>query len=195
MNQLNKLTVISFVGPSGAGKSTAMKALAAKYEVLQERYMELNRHHLDNRLMLSKWAYIQYWFDSVLQSKAKGVTLLLTDRCPLDTCAYVREGRSELLVVLTTTINELSALGISVQKILVTAPFDVLQTRINARLKIDNRRLNYNEADVSHNRRAFEFYSENARLWNKEIDTSKVAQSDMLPIFESVISDLTRDTL
>jgi predicted ATPase len=191
MNPSRKLTVISFVGPSGSGKSTVMDALAEKYEVLEERYMELNRHQLDNRLMLSKWAYIQYWFDSVLQSKAKGVTLLLTDRCPLDTCAYVREGRSELLDVLTTAINELSALGISVQKVLVTAPFDILQTRIDLRLKIDTRRLNYNEADASHNRRAYDFYSENIQLWDRVIDTSIVAQPDLLALCESTIADLT----
>lgn len=143
MNHLRKLTVISFVGPSGSGKSTAMQALTAKHEVLQERYMELNRHQLDNRLMLSKWAYIQYWFDGVLQSKAHGDSLLLTDRCPLDTCAYVREGRSELLNVLTTAINELPALGISVLKVLITARFDILQTRIDSRLKTNTRRQFY----------------------------------------------------
>ncbi len=195
MNQSHNLTIISFVGPSGSGKSTAMQMLASKYQILQERYMELNRHQLDNRLMLSKWAYIQYWFDSVLQSKANGDTLLLTDRCPLDTCAYVREGRFELLNVLTTSINELSALGISVQKVLVTAPFDILQTRINLRLKTDTRRLSYNEEDVEHNRRAYEFYSENAQLWDRIIDTSIVAKPDLLLLFESAIANLTRDTL
>lgn len=195
MNQSHNLTVISFVGPSGSGKSTAMQALAAKYEILQERYMELNRYQLDNRLMLSKWAYIQYWFDSVLQSKAKGDSLLLTDRCPLDTCAYVRKGRFELLDVLTTSLNELSSLGISMQKVLVTAPFDILQARIDSRLKTDTRRLSYNEGDVEHNRRAYEFYSENAQLWDRVIDTSIVAEPDLLALYESAIANLTRDTL
>jgi ribose 1,5-bisphosphokinase PhnN len=193
MNLSHQLDVVSFVGPSGAGKSTAMKALASKYSVLSERYMELNRHQLDNRLMLSKWAYNQYWFDGVLQAVADGKTLLLTDRCPLDTCAYVREGRIALWEVLMQSIQELSERGVVVHKVLVTAPFDVLQARILERLKRETGRVLYNESDVAHNKRAYEFYSDNAKTWERAIDTSIIAESDLFHVFESTILDLTHN--
>lgn len=190
MNAAGALTVVAFSGPSGSGKSTAMKALEATYRVLSERYMELNRHHLDNRLVLSKWAYIQYWFDGVLQARADGATLLLTDRCPLDTCAYVSHGRSALLELLTASMNELRGRNITVRKILVTAPFEVLQARIVARLEVDARRRNYHEADEQHNRSAYDFYSEH-NLWDRLVDTSTTSQSDLMALLESTISDLS----
>jgi predicted ATPase len=190
MRLSQSLTVISFVGPSAAGKSTALNALAQNYHVLQERYVELNRHQLDNRLVLSKWAYIHYWFDAVLQAQNDGITFLLTDRCPLDTCAYVRDERSTLLAVLITSMNELAALGITVRKVLTTAPFDVLKARILSRLTTSPERICYNEADDAHNRYAYDFYSQQASLWDRVIDTSEFSQSAVLPLFESVIADI-----
>jgi len=191
MNNPPKLNVVSFIGPSGSGKSTAILALSKKHAILQEKYMELNRHQLDNRLMLSKWAYIQYWFDGVLQSKAAtGVNLLLTDRCPLDTCAYVREGRAELLSVLMTATRELGSLNVKMMMILLTAPFDILQGRISLRLKNEPARLNYNEGVIDHNRRAYSFYTENTHLWDRIIDTSTVSELDLPTLCETTIQEL-----
>lgn len=193
MNLPQQLTVVSFVGPSGAGKSTAMKILAKKYSVLDERYMELNRHHLDNRLMLSKWAYNQYWFDGVLQAQADGKALLLSDRCPLDTCAYVREGRSALLEVVMQSIRELLERNVTVRKVLVIAPFDVLQARILDRLKRETGRVHYNESDAEHNKRAYDFYCENADIWERVIDTSTINEGELFSAFESTILALTQN--
>ena len=192
MNTSQHLTVISLIGPSGGGKSTAIKTLSADHEVLQERYMELNCHQLDNRLLLSKWAYIQYWFDGVHKARANGQNLLLTDRCPLDTCAYVLEGRSALLDILKIAINELETLSIRVRTILITADFGVLQTRINRRLADEPRRHEYNEADISHNRRAFDFYSENTQQWDRLINSTQKTESELLLLLKTTIMDLTR---
>lgn len=192
---LPHLTVISFVGPSGSGKSTAMKALCTHYEVLQERYIALNRYSLDNRLLLSKWAYIQYWFDGVLEARGREASMLLTDRCPLDTCAYVREKQSELVQVLETSISELKQIGIAVRTVLATAPFDILQARIESRLGSEPERLSYNEASIEHNRRAYDFYSDYKRLWDRTIDTSKVSKAQLPELFEAVATDILHSAL
>ena len=194
MNNSKKLNIVSFVGPSGSGKSSAIKEVVSEYKVLPEKYMELNQHGLDNRLMLSKWAYINYWFDNVLLAKTSKIDLLLTDRCPLDTCAYVRNGSQELLQVLQLSIDELMERDIFVKKILVTADFEILQTRIENRLKIDRRRVDYNEENIAHNRRAYDFFANNEYLWDRKIDTCDISKMEVLAVIkktiESIIDDL-----
>jgi len=186
----SKLIVISFIGPSAAGKSTAMKQLKENYQVLEERYIELNEHKIDNRLVLSKWGYIQYWFNEVLKAKNRGTQLIITDRCPIDTCAYVSHNSKELLEVIKTSFDELKRLNILVNKILVTCNFEELQDRIYNRLKDDQRRIDYNEGDIEHNRRAYNFFIENISLWDDVIDTSNIDPEATLKSFTSIIEKI-----
>jgi hypothetical protein len=143
--QRNRLIVVSFVGPSGSGKTSAMKQLVERYSVLEERYMELNRFEIDNQLVTSKWAYFSYWFTGIFDAQKKGTELILTDRCPLDCCAYLSSDNTHLKEVLKMSFGELNALNILHYMVLVTADFNILQARIKSRLMIESNRANYHE--------------------------------------------------
>jgi thymidylate kinase len=194
MKKSEVLQVIAFAGPSGTGKSTALRGLAKKYCVIQEKYMDLNRHSLDNRLFLSKWAYIHYWFDKVLEARAAGESLVLTDRCPLDTCAYVgATRRPSLISIVSVSMAELETRGIVVRTILAMAPFSVLQSRIERRLASEPLRRNYHEQSLSHNRRVYAFYRRYSRLWDSTVATATVRASEMPSLFEAAAMKLLNE--
>lgn len=171
MKDEKQLTVFSLVGPSGSGKSTLLKELARSYPVLQEKYMELNRFGLDNTLCLSKWGYINYWFNSVLEARGTA-KVLVTDRCPYDTCAYVRSGAEALKTVVHNSFNDIRGVGVRPVLILLTADFDHLQSRIADRLKAEPERLKYHEGEREHNQRAWQFFVANKELWHHAIDST-----------------------
>ncbi|MEX0811585.1 MAG: hypothetical protein WD048_05155 [Chitinophagales bacterium] len=179
------MKVYSLVGPSAAGKSTAIKKLSVEYNVLDLNYMELNTFNLDNRLMVAKWKYIDYWFSSILESKRNGIEHLLTDRCPIDTCAYVSKGEDYLLYCLTQTFEELKKLGINMYFILITADLHVLENRIKDRIKREANRINYNELNKFHNKKAYDFFSRNKNLWNSIIDTSCKKPEDVVELIKA----------
>jgi hypothetical protein len=83
------MLIVALTGPSAVGKTSVTRLLAEKFDVLHESYMEQNVHGLDNRHVISKWAYIGAWFDSIYRRASAGCHVLLTDRSPYDTCAYV----------------------------------------------------------------------------------------------------------
>lgn len=188
MEGTNKLIVISFIGPSGVGKTTALNALGNRYNVLKEKYMELNIHGLDNRLMLSKWNYINNWFNEILKYRESGINTLLTDRSPIDPCAYVRNDSKSLLRTILTSYDEMSEMEIYIKKIYVTCDFEVLQERVTKRLENETQRLKYNEDKREHNLRAFEFYENNREYWDDSIDTTKLDEEETVAAFESIIS-------
>lgn len=184
MNDKGMLTVLSLVGPSGSGKSTVLKELARKYPVLMERYMELNRFGLDNTLSLSKWGYINYWFNSVLEARG-AIRVLITDRCPYDTCAYVMNGGDALKTVIEHSLSDIRGVGVNPVCILLTADFERLESRILSRLKAEPERLKYHEGEREHNWRAWQYYESNKHLWSYTVDST-----DMTP--EDVLVELTR---
>ncbi len=181
------MNVICLVGPSAAGKSTALQTLSIEYTTLKEKYMELNVFHLDNRFMVSKWKYIDYWFSCILQANKDGKRLIITDRCPFDTCAYVSNGQSSLFNCLKRSFQELEELGIYTKFILVTAEFNILENRIRERIEKDPNRINYNELDKSHNRKAYNFFLQKKDLWNNIIDTSNIQPNDVVRLIKKEI--------
>jgi len=181
------MKVYCLVGPSAAGKSTALKLLSDNYKVLEERYMDLNIFNLDNRLILSKWKYIDYWFSSILEAKKKGYENLITDRCPFDTCAYISNMKNELFNCIDESFKEILHLGISTKFILINADFDELERRINNRILLEKDRVNYNELDQEHNRRAYDFFIEKRNIWDAEINTSDNKPADVVEKIEKII--------
>jgi len=186
-NNKNKLTVVSFIGPTGAGKTKIITALSTKYETEASNYMELDEYQLDNKLITSKWFYFEYWFRKVLSAQKNDYKIILTDRCPYDTCAYVDSGRNELSSIVNSSFKELNDRNITIKKVLITANFDVLQERINKRLLTDQVRIKYHEDDVSYNKRAYEFYMDHKFLCDYVIDTSNISKLQMIDEAKKII--------
>lgn len=185
-----KLTVLSLVGPSASGKSTVLSKLRTKHKVLEEKYMDLNKFKLDNRLLTSKWAYLNYWFDNILSAKKEGVELIITDRCPFDTCAYVTNHSEELFKILSESFNELNNLGIVLKTILITADFETLQTRINTRIKVEKDREFYNEKNTIHNQNAYNFFESKINCWDYVVDSTLIDQNDVKKKIDEIILKL-----
>jgi len=185
-----KLVVISLVGPSAAGKTSIINLLKDEFEVLSEKYMDLNKFKLDNRLLLSKWTYIDYWYNNIFQAKNDQIEVLITDRCPFDTCAYVYEKSDELFAILEECSSELLNKNIELKTILVTSDFEILESRIKSRIKKESRREFYNEKDRGHNRRAYDFYQKNINYWNNTINTSGMTLSEVKDELQRTIKTL-----
>jgi thymidylate kinase len=170
------MLVIILSGPSGAGKTTVLRSLASEFTTQPERYMELNTHKLDNKYVLSKWTYIGTWFDSVLTHRSQGMTVLLTDRSPIDTAAYAPGAERHILPAVLESFEELLYYGVQCKTILVTAAFDILMQRIDARLQKDCHRRAYHEDSIEFCRRAYAFYERHFDLWDVVVDTSESKQ-------------------
>jgi hypothetical protein len=113
------MLIVALTGPSAVGKTSVTRLLAEKFDVLHESYMEQNVHGLDNRHVISKWAYIGAWFDSIYRRASAGCHVLLTDRSPYDTCAYVDHETECLLRVVRRSMEELTFYGHSVKTLLL----------------------------------------------------------------------------
>lgn len=183
MKDDKQLTVFSLVGPSGSGKSTLLRELARNYPVLEEKYMELNRFGLDNTLCLSKWGYINYWFNSVLEAREVD-KLLITDRCPYDTCAYVKNGAGALRTLVQNSFDDIRGIGVRSVLVLLTGDFSHLEERISMRLRAEPERLKYHEGEREHNRRAWQFFVDNERLWHYTIDSTEMTLQE---VYEEVV--------
>ncbi|WP_291037026.1 hypothetical protein [Dyadobacter sp. 50-39] len=164
-----------------------MQELANSFVVLEEKYMELNTMQLDNRLLVSKWTYISYWTNAIIKAKLDGHSLILTDRCPLDNCAYIGAKGKALLDLVEICFSELKELNIEIVPVLVTADFNTLQSRIDRRLVNEPGRALYNENDIEHNRSAYDFFHLNMRLWSQVIDTTEKHPDEVIRLFESAI--------
>lgn len=186
----NNLLVLSLVGPSGAGKSTVLNSIKSRNNILEEKYMELNKYKLDNRLVISKWTYIDYWFDSIMQAKGQNVKLLITDRCPYDTCAYVSNNSDELFKIISRSFHELEELGIIIKTVLVTGEFEDLQTRIVSRMKVEKQREFYHESNIEHNLKAYNFFKSKEGNWDYIINTTNMTKNIVEEKINEIINQI-----
>lgn len=171
-------TVIALVGPSGVGKTTVAGHILARGELMSERYREADHFQLDNRTVLSKWNYIAEWFNRVLVARQRNIALLIADRSPYDTGAYATGGHV-LIRPLEQSFAELDALGVAVRFAYLHAPENVLRSRIEARLAVEQWRKAYHEPELL--RQSIEFFESHSKLWHVRIDAttdaSEVAKS------------------
>lgn len=184
------LTVLSLIGPSASGKSTVLNQLRDKHEVLEEKYMDLNKFKLDNRLLISKWAYLNYWLNNIILAKNEGLKFIITDRCPYDTCAYVTNHSEELFKILLESFNELNKIDIDIKTILMTADFDTLQERIDVRIQVEKNREFYNEKNTIHNQNAYNFFKSKKSYWDYIVDTTLMTKNDVEKSIDEIILNL-----
>lgn len=171
------MLIVSISGPSGAGKTTALNLLSS-YKVLPERYMELNIHKLDNTLVASKWRYIAEWFDRILEFLPEKHEVVVADRSPLDTAAYVSVGQATLESMVRQTFSELEdQYDLLFRHILLIADDCDLRRRIRERLVDQPQRSFYRETDRSLYRRVLSFYR--SRHWDALVDTTSCSPAQV----------------
>lgn len=181
------MTVLSLIGPSGAGKTTVWKSLNSLVK-LPENYMELNYFQMDNRLIMSKWYYIGNWINRVLMQKNEGTNLLLTDRSPIDTCAYAKEGDLLFLPILETIKELKTQFDVHIKFIYLKTSLEELNKRIEHRINLEPERKKYNELEMDLTIQAFQFYESHSNLWDYSIESSygqNQVKNEIIKILES----------
>lgn len=169
---VNEMLLIALSGPSGTGKTTLAKKLAFELPVISNKYMELNKYSLDNTLVISKWAYINYWFNQAISNAKDGNTIVVSDRSPIDTCFYANNGTRTILPPLTQSIDELNLLGIKLYHILISCDIKDAKKRISKRLKIEPERKQYHESSMDFIENIYEKYHRDMDYWDATINTS-----------------------
>jgi molybdopterin-guanine dinucleotide biosynthesis protein len=188
------LKILSIVGPSASGKTTVVKKIGSSNFIIQEKYMYLNKYEIDNRLLLSKWSYINYWFENILNAHKENKDFLITDRCPLDTCAYVTDKSNELFEILTNSLEELKSMNIIIITVLLTANFKVLQSRIDKRILIEKQRELYNEKNIEHNLRAYKFFISKSNYWDYIIDSTNMNEIEVENSINEIIINIKQNS-
>lgn len=174
------MLLVSLSGPSGAGKTRLIEKLGCEFPIIPEKYLELNEYSLDNTLVLSKWAYINYWFNQALSKFINGQKIIVSDRSPLDTIFYVTDGDKKLLPPILQSIEELCSYGIKIRHILIYCEFNDIKERISERLMSQPQRSKYHEDDVDFIKKVYENYRNSIEHWNASINTSCISESEAL---------------
>ena len=170
---MTKLMIFS--GPSGAGKTTTYERLGKRnVRQMQSRYCKSNAHKISSEMVLSKWAYAGYWFKEIWDSKYIGEPFLISDRSPLDSCAYLANHSDQVLELTMFSMNELSRQGVEIYHIYMTADEDTLLERARNRAKVDGFEEYRIETRGDAWDRAIRFYNGHPDIWHHKVDTSNM---------------------
>jgi thymidylate kinase len=183
------MIVISLVGPSAAGKSTVVKHFADRVDTIEESYIELDRHELDSRWTLSKWNFMANWFNRILEKRQDGVSIVMTDRSPLCSAAYVVRGKEEYLNLALHSLDELTRLGVHCYPVLLTARLPVLLERTTRRLKAEPWRARYHEQDGDRAESVRNYFEERSAHWSHVVDTSELGVEQVCTRVESIMHE------
>jgi len=175
--------VIALVGMIGAGKTVTISALKKRgHDTLKVDYMKIARKFpCDNRLILSKWAWISNWFYNVEKYFLDNpqATNLFVDRSVLEVGIWT-DNCKPLLSPLMVSMEEFKLRGYEVTNIcLKCEDFNIIQERIKGRLISEPERLNFNEGNPRFLRDLFDLYVQNETLWDIVLDTQDITTDEI----------------
>jgi len=165
------MKVVALVGPSGSGKTTTLKYLKDYgYQIQEEGYLDVVPINISNKSVLSKWFWIRSWLHKIWIAKQNNISLIITDRIPLEAIPYAVEG-SSLLDPLLITINELRQYDIIVSSVYLRVPFEVCFNRSVDRIKREPIREQYGETELFYAKAIYDFYEKGIdQLWDFTIE-------------------------
>lgn len=181
--------IVSLVGMIGAGKTTTINALTALgYDTLKEDYIEMsNVLSCDNRMILSKWAWISNWFYKVEKyfCDNPSSTILFVDRNVIEAGLWT-DNCKPLFEPIKLSLEEFSSRGeYEIVKIYLKCDYAILKDRLKNRLLIEPERLRFNENNPQFIQSLYQSYIESESLWNLVIDShSKSTQQICSAILE-----------
>jgi GTPase SAR1 family protein len=146
------------VGPSASGKTTLINEFKkANFSIMEENYMGSFNKLVNNREMLSKWNWISFWFDRILNFFEDGLEILITDSHPLLVVPFVDKGTSLIEPILYSQ-EELKHHNILIETIYLNIDFEVLMKRVYARIEHEQHRRYYAETDIEFCKKIYDFY-------------------------------------
>ncbi len=169
--------VLALSGPSGAGKTTAFESLtSSSFHGMDAKYSTSNQHKISSNQLLSKWMFLGYWFKEAYNLHIDGVTGFLSDRSPLDSCAYLNHGADLVRDLTLRSFQELEAeKGVKVDHIYMTASISTLRERARQRdlqFGAEPHRLSEKSGALES---SIAFYDSNASLFSRKIDTTNMS--------------------
>jgi deoxyadenosine/deoxycytidine kinase len=166
--------IVSLVGMVGAGKTTTINALRTLgYDTLKEDYIEIsNALSCDNRLILSKWAWVSNWFYKVEKyfHNNPSSTLLFVDRNAIEAGLWT-DSCKPLFEPIKLSLEEFSSRGYEILKIYLKCDYAILENRLKSRLLTEPERLKFNENNPQFIQSLYQSYVESESLWNLVIDS------------------------
>jgi len=165
--------VISLVGMLGVGKTTTINALKQLgYGTLKEDYLEIsNAISCDNRMILSKWAWISHWFYKVETyfRENPNNTDVFVDRSAIEAGLWT-DTCKPLFEPIQLSLNEFCSLGYQMVNICLKCDYTVLQERLQKRLFVEPIRLRFNENNPQFIQSLYQSYTKAEPIWDLVID-------------------------
>jgi len=167
--------LLIFSGPSGAGKTTVFDRLAKRnVRTMQSKYCKSNSHKISSDMLLSKWAYAGYWFREIWDAKHMREDFLISDRSPLDSCAYLTNYSEHTLELTMFSMKELTKQGVDIYHVYMTADEETLLGRTRNRSKLHGSEAYRIETKGDAWDRAIKFYNDHPDIWHHVLDTSNM---------------------
>lgn len=184
------MIVISVSGPCGSGKSTLIKMLDVEFEFLNSVYKNSKGATLDPTSYESKTDYANNWFSELFMQKEKGKTLLLSDRSPFDSLAYIKEKVEDFKNELSSKFKLLKENEIFHYSILVTATKTELLKRIDNRFNSGDRNETTYKQEVLLLDKSLLFFRQNIPFYDFVLDNTFEAPSETFEKIKKFIGEI-----
>lgn len=174
------MIVYAIIGPCGAGKTTLISKVPGSIHTHKEGYVQKDDEiAIDNKTYLSKLRYLSSWYMEMIKLERERNRKIVSDRCPYDVCAYVRDQHMQHKMV-QEYMRELEAcFDIEVRTIYLRVPFDVAQKRVAERLLRQAWRIAYHEDDDGFLKHTWQYYEDHIGDWNHTIENVAPLESGL----------------
>jgi len=167
------MKVFSLIGSCGAGKSTILDSMPSDIRTHKEGYVKQDNDEffIDNKLYISKFRYVNSWFNSILNLKKKGHKRVISDRCPYDVAAYVHDPNIWFNLV-EEAMNELRIFGVENFTIFLKSDLALVQDRVKNRLNRDVWRKKYHEDDKKFVEYTWRYFENRVNHWDFVVENN-----------------------
>lgn len=184
------MKIISLSGPCGSGKSTIFSFLKEDYKILFTTYKNSRGVNLDATKLISKIEYVNNWFSEVQKLKETNFELILSDRSPFDSLAYLNEDIETFKEEIYYRFNRLNEKNITLHPILITASKNELKHRINNRFNSGLRKKDLCNQELLQLDSSLKFFEENFSFFEFIVETTNDTPNESLLKIKNIIEKI-----